>query len=68
MLSSSINDCIQEPLESLLMTKAEPDPLVVQLGTYACALFDLRLCWSVQRLHSGLDHGYEENFKQWPRE
>jgi len=50
------------------MTKTEPDPLDAQLGTYACALFDLGLCWSVQGLQPGLDHGYAENLKPEPRE
>lgn len=32
------------------------------------ALFNTRLCWSLQRLHSSWDCGYEENFTQWPRD
>lgn len=38
------------------------------VGTYSCALFNPGLCWAVQKLPSGLDHGYGRNFKQWPRE
>lgn len=63
MSSNSITHCIWGPIESI-----ETKSLSAHLGTKVCALFDIRLCRSVQRLHSSWDRCYEENFKQWLRD